>query len=138
MFTLHAQLEADTFLVAELSLSRLLLMNDATYPWFILVPRIPDVKEIHDLSTEQQQQLLAESSRLSSLLAQHFQADKMNIAALGNMVPQLHIHYIVRYRNDPAWPKPVWGHAPAAPYSPEQAEKVLAVVRDGLSDLHIS
>ena len=126
MFKLHPQLEKDCLLVGEYPLCRLLLVNDDNYPWFILVPRRADVSEVFQLSEEDQLQLMKESNGLSALLAEHFQADKLNVAALGNMVPQLHIHHIVRYKNDIAWPKPVWGVVPAEPYSDESLKRRLA------------
>lgn len=115
-FSLHPQLAADSIELGQFELSRLLLINDSQYPWFVLVPQRPDIGEIYQLSATDQQQLLTESSTLAKHLAATFCADKLNIAALGNMVPQLHLHHIVRYRNDPAWPAPVWGHRPAQPY----------------------
>lgn len=118
MFALHPQLAADTFSVGDFPLSRLLLMNDSSYPWFILVPRRAGVREIHELDHADRHRLLDESMQLSATLERIFHADKLNIAALGNMVPQLHIHHIVRYHTDPAWPKPVWGQFPARPYPP--------------------
>ncbi len=114
---LHPQLEQDCFIVGQFPLSALLLLNDSQYPWFILVPQREDVSEIHQLSASDQQQLMRESSLLAACIEKEFKADKINIAALGNMVPQLHIHHIVRYKNDPAWPAPVWGKATAVPYS---------------------
>ncbi len=116
MFRLHPQLDADTILVGEFPLSLLLLMNDANYPWFILVPKRTDITEIHQLSEKDQFQLTRESSLLSSCLSKEFQPDKLNIAALGNIVPQLHLHHIVRYATDPSWPHPVWGRLPAKLY----------------------
>lgn len=118
MFNLHPQLAKDTFLVGEFPLSTCRLMNDCQFPWLILIPRVPGIKELYELSASDQAQFLRESSWLSSQLAKAFQADKMNIAALGNQVPQLHFHHIVRYQNDIAWPNPVWGN-PAIPYTPE-------------------
>ncbi|MBW2503639.1 MAG: HIT domain-containing protein [Deltaproteobacteria bacterium] len=120
MFALHPQLAADTFCLGNFPLSQALLMDDASYPWLILVPRRDGLREIFDLNPEDQQQLLWESCHLAEVLCRHFQADKMNIAALGNMVPQLHIHHIVRYRSDAAWPKPVWGVQTAVSYQPDQ------------------
>jgi diadenosine tetraphosphate (Ap4A) HIT family hydrolase len=117
MFTLHPQLAADTFLLGDFPLCTCRLMNDMHYPWLILVPQVADVREIYELGGRDQQQLLRESSWLAQRLAQHFNADKINIAALGNMVPQLHIHHIARYRNDCAWPAPVWGKHPAEAYT---------------------
>lgn len=126
MFKLHPQLEKDCLLVGEYPLCRLLLVNDENYPWFILVPRRADISEVFQLTEEDQLQLMKESNSLSALLAEHFQADKLNVAALGNMVPQLHIHHIVRYKNDTAWPKPVWGVVSAEPYSDEVLKRRLA------------
>lgn len=116
MFKLHPQLAQDTFLVGEFPLSTCRLMNDCQFPWLILVPRVAGIKELYELSASDQAQFLRESSWLSSQLAKTFLADKMNIAALGNQVPQLHFHHIVRYHNDIAWPNPVWG-TPAVPYT---------------------
>ncbi|ELA08548.1 histidine triad (HIT) protein [Moraxella macacae 0408225] len=116
MFNLHPQLAKDTFLVGEFPLSTCRLMNDCQFPWLILIPRVAGAKELYELTASDQAQFLRESSWLSSQLAKTFQADKMNIAALGNQVPQLHFHHIVRYHNDSAWPNPVWG-MPAIPYT---------------------
>jgi diadenosine tetraphosphate (Ap4A) HIT family hydrolase len=134
MADLHPRLKQDCLLIGRFTLCRLLLMRDANYPWFILVPDREDISEIFQLSGEDQVQLLRESSRLSAVLVERFRADKLNIAALGNVVPQLHVHHVVRYRDDPAWPAPVWGHAPARPYTPEGLSDVLGTLRPGLSD----
>lgn len=117
MFELHPLLARDTLLIGDFPLSRLLLMNDANYPWLILVPRRVGMREIFELGHDDQLQLLKESSQLAMVLSRIFEADKLNIATLGNIVPQLHIHHIVRYRSDLAWPQPVWGLFPAQPYS---------------------
>jgi diadenosine tetraphosphate (Ap4A) HIT family hydrolase len=116
MFALHPQLQADCIPLGRFQLCQLLLLNDATYPWFILVPERDDIREIYQLSLEDQILLIRESSQLAQQLADRFKADKMNIAALGNVVPQLHLHHIVRYRHDPAWPAPIWGKVPPRPY----------------------
>lgn len=116
MFKLHPQLANDTVLVKSLPLCEVLLMNDCQYPWLILVPRKADIREIHQLSDDEQQQLIKESSFVAKAMQQHFAADKMNVAALGNMVPQLHIHHIARFTTDKAWPKPVWGVVPSVAY----------------------
>jgi len=116
-FDLHPRLAQDCFIVGYFDLCVLLLMNDARYPWFILVPQRANISEIHHLSGAQRQQLMSESAALSEALEAAFSADKINIAALGNVVPQLHIHHIVRYRSDPAWPAPVWGKLPAIHYA---------------------
>lgn len=121
-------------MIGEFPLSRLLLMNDANYPWFILVPRRGGVREVFELSEADQLQLLRESSLLSKVIAGHFAADKINVAALGNMVPQLHIHHIARFTNDPAWPAPVWGYAAATPYSDEKASALVKTMRELLQE----
>ena len=130
MFELHPRLKEDCFEVGRFELCLLLLMNDANYPWFILVPQREGVTEIHDLSEEDQQQLMRESSYLSLKVAEAFSADKMNVAALGNMVPQLHLHHIVRYRDDIAWPGPVWGAHRAKPYGNVERDEVLSKLRE--------
>jgi diadenosine tetraphosphate (Ap4A) HIT family hydrolase len=134
MADLHPRLQQDCLLLGRFTLCRLLLMLDANYPWFILVPDRENIGEIFQLSGKDQVQLLRESSRLSAVLADRFHADKLNIAALGNVVPQLHVHHVVRYRDDPAWPAPVWGYTPARLYTPDELSTVLDTLRSGLSD----
>ncbi len=134
MFELHPQLVQDTLTVGDFPLCRLLLVNDANYPWFILVPRRTEIREIFELEQQDQRQLLKESSQLSRVLNKLFQADKLNIAALGNMVPQLHIHHIVRYQTDQAWPKPVWGLFPATPYQERAIQETCANLVEHLVD----
>lgn len=109
MFALDPRLEQDTLLLGDFSLSRLLLMNDARYPWFILVPRREDVTELFQLDVDDRQALWREATLLAEVLKDTFRADKMNVANLGNVVSQLHMHVIVRRRGDDAWPGPVWG-----------------------------
>ncbi len=123
-FQLHPQLASDCFVIADLPLSKLLLCNDSAFPWFILVPKVDDIQDIYQLDWQQQQQLLNESSMLSEVLMQEFKGDKMNVAALGNVVPQLHMHHIVRFKNDVCWPKPVWGQQALTPYSDEALDEV--------------
>ncbi|WP_417222551.1 HIT domain-containing protein [Amphritea sp.] len=123
-FELDARLNNDCITLGDFPLSRLLLMNDAHYPWFILVPRRADVSEIYHLSHADQAQFLHESSFLAENLHDVFDADKINIAALGNVVNQLHIHHVVRYEGDAAWPAPIWGVCPATPYSAAQVEEI--------------
>ncbi|MGP1605055.1 MAG: HIT domain-containing protein [Moraxella sp.] len=118
MFQLHPTLAKDTFLVGDFPLSTVRLMNDCQFPWLILVPRVSGVKEIYELSAADQVQFLRESSWTSSQMAKIFGADKMNVAALGNQVLQLHFHHIVRYQNDVRWPNPVWG-VQSVPYTAE-------------------
>ncbi|MBY4675304.1 HIT domain-containing protein [Marinobacterium arenosum] len=119
-FELHPQLVEDCVLLGNFPLCTLLLLNDSNYPWFVLVPRRVEVSEIYHLPEHEQRQLMHESTFLAENLADLYAAHKMNIAALGNMVPQLHLHHIVRFRDDPAWPAPVWGKVPAKPYTVEE------------------
>ncbi|MBE0350440.1 HIT domain-containing protein [Pseudoalteromonas lipolytica] len=125
-FSLAPELQRDCIELADWPLCKVLLMNDSQYPWFILVPREAGLKEIIDLCETQQVTLLRESAKLSKLLQQVFNPDKLNVAALGNMVPQLHIHHIARFKTDAAWPAPVWGKLPAVPYSDEQITSLKA------------
>ncbi len=125
-FKLHPQLKKDCINLGEFKLCSVLLMNDRRYPWFILVPQCSDTLEIFQLSESDQLQLRKESIYLTQKLSELFNADKMNTAALGNIVPQLHIHHVVRYKDDPAWPAPIWGIGEAIKYS-----------TDELANLHI-
>jgi diadenosine tetraphosphate (Ap4A) HIT family hydrolase len=134
MFELHPQLIQDSFTIGDFPLCRLLLINDKSYPWFILVPRRSQIREIFELEDGDQRQLLKESSHLSQVLVKIFQADKLNVAALGNMVPQLHIHHIVRYRDDQAWPQPVWGFFPAQAYTERALQEICGNVAALLTD----
>lgn len=127
-FQLDPRLDNDCYRVAELSLCTLLMMDDAQYPWFILVPRRADISEVYQLSEADELQLWRESRQLSEALMRLFDGDKLNLAALGNMVPQLHLHHIVRYTKDPAWPGPVWGKHKAQPYTEEQAQERLQLL----------
>ncbi|OED40459.1 histidine triad (HIT) protein [Endozoicomonas sp. (ex Bugula neritina AB1)] len=128
-FQLDSQLSQDTIVVGDFPLCRLLLMNDSTFPWFILVPRVVGIEEVYELDEEQQLQLSRESSLLSRKLQGVFVADKMNVAALGNIVRQLHVHHVVRYSGDPAWPAPVWGKLPAQAYQEAEYERVIEQLR---------
>ena len=123
-FSLNSRLKADTIKIAAFELSELLLMNDKNYPWFILVPRRSNISEIFQLNDQDQTQLYKEISYLSEILQKFYQADKVNIGALGNMVPQLHIHVIMRFKDDIAWPKPVWGLFEAINYSDEEITQI--------------
>ncbi len=116
MFELDYRLENDCVFIGSLSLCRIMLMKDANYPWIILVPQRENISEIYQLDTDDQEQLVWESSFVAERLMELFDGDKMNIAALGNVVPQLHIHHVVRTQHDPAWPNPVWGAVPAKAY----------------------
>ncbi len=116
MFQLHPQLEADTVLVGRFPLSLLLLSKDANYPWCILVPQRDGLEEIYQLNKADQAQLLHESCLLAETLSGLFAADKINVATIGNMVPQLHMHHVARFKSDAAWPKPIWGAVEAVAY----------------------
>lgn len=116
-FQLHPRLEQDSIALGRFELCQLRMQNDCQYPWFILIPERNEITEIYQLEKADQQQLNVESCYLAEQLAKCFNADKMNIAAIGNLVPQLHIHHIVRFRNDKAWPAPVWGKLPTVAYS---------------------
>ncbi|MDO9163327.1 MAG: HIT domain-containing protein [Methylococcaceae bacterium] len=132
-FTLHTRLQQDCITVGRFDLCRLLMMNDSLYPWFILVPEKADISEIYQLNQAERSLLIEESSYLAEHLALLYKADKMNVAAIGNMVPQLHIHHIVRYRTDKAWPGPVWGKFDVVPLTEQQISKHLILVKDRLS-----
>jgi diadenosine tetraphosphate (Ap4A) HIT family hydrolase len=116
---LHPQLADDTHPVAQWPLSELRLMDDANHPWLILVPRVDGAVELIDLDDDQQAELTREIAAASRALQRAFKPHKLNVAALGNIVPQLHVHVIARFTDDIAWPRPVWGTASAQPYSPE-------------------
>jgi diadenosine tetraphosphate (Ap4A) HIT family hydrolase len=134
VFVLDQRLLQDTVPVGDFPLSRLLLSNDSQYPWFILVPRRADISEVFQLSEADQAQLWSETNFLSQTLQRLFNADKMNVAALGNVVSQLHMHVIVRHKTDVAWPAPVWGKHPAVPYSADQSAAIIARLKDVLVD----
>lgn len=131
-FQLHPRLRQDCIEVGDLPLCRLLLMNDRRYPWCILVPAREDVTEIHQLDDADQIQLVRESSLLSRYLSRTFEAHKMNVAALGNLVPQLHVHHVVRQPDDPAWPGPVWGQGVAVSYTANELPPILEHLRKAL------
>lgn len=131
-FQLHPQLAKDCFVITDLELCRVLLMNDSNYPWCILVPMREGKKDLYELSDAEQNLFIKESSRLSAVMISLFKGKKMNIAALGNMVPQLHIHHIVRNEGDACWPKPVWGQVPALLYKEEAAQSLMDKLRAAL------
>lgn len=120
-FTLHPQLLADTVFICDLPLCTALLMNEQKFPWVILVPRIPNISELYQLSDAKRTQLDKESMLVAKALMSHFSGEKMNIATLGNVVSQLHIHHVVRKIHDVAWPAPVWGNFKPQPYTKEQS-----------------
>ena len=123
-FALHPTLARDTIPIADWALSRVVLMNDARFPWLILVPRRPETREVFELSREERAALIEEVARASAALARAVRADKINVGALGNLVPQLHVHVVARKTGDAAWPGPVWGFGQAVPYKTE-AQRIL-------------
>jgi diadenosine tetraphosphate (Ap4A) HIT family hydrolase len=134
-FELHPQLAADTFFVREAPLSTVLLMNDRRFPWLILVPRRTGVAEIIDLDPGDQAQLLREINAAARTLRERHNPDKLNIAALGNVVPQLHVHVVARFRGDAAWPRPVWGMGGTEKYSLHEAENHITLL-NALADVN--
>jgi diadenosine tetraphosphate (Ap4A) HIT family hydrolase len=132
-WSLHPQLARDTTPVGDLTLSRLLAMNDANYPWVILVPRNAGVVEIIDLDEAGRSQLMAEIAQVSAALKSLTACDKLNVAAIGNVVPQLHVHVVARRTTDAAWPRPVWGAVPARPYAAGELDTFVAVLRHALT-----
>ncbi len=131
-FSLHPQLAADTVPVGDLALSRLLLANDANYPWLILVPRRPGVTELIELTETDRAQLVTETDAAARALKAITECEKLNVAALGNVVAQLHVHVIGRRHSDKAWPKPVWGAATATPYDSVMREGFIAALKRAL------
>jgi diadenosine tetraphosphate (Ap4A) HIT family hydrolase len=129
MFELHERLAADTVTVTDWPLCRILLMNDSSYPWLVLVPCRHGVTEIHELDVADRATLIEEMAEAARRLHHHCKADKMNVAALGNVVPQLHVHVIARFAADAAWPKPIWGVVPAKPYGEADLAAQIATLR---------
>ena len=134
MFELDSRLHNDTFFVCDLTLCRVLLMNDKQFPWLILVPMRNNIAEIIDLPEQEQQTLLAESAKVSTGLQQVFSPYKLNVGALGNVVRQLHVHHVARFENDVAWPKPVWGNQAPVAYDDGEASAILATLKQALSE----
>ena len=131
-FVLDARLAADTHLIGDLPLSQLRLFDDARFPWFVLVPRIAGARELIDLDESDQRTLLAEINRLGRVLEAELRPDKLNVAALGNVVPQLHVHIIARFAADEAWPSPVWGRGDRIVYGESERNQRIAQLRDAL------
>ncbi|MEP6484764.1 MAG: HIT domain-containing protein [Rudaea sp.] len=131
-FALDPRLVADTHRIGDLTFSRALLMNDSRFPWIILVPRLPNLRELTDLSIDDQRRLLDDINRVAHVLHALEKPDKLNIAALGNVVVQLHVHVIARSTNDAAWPKPVWGVGASAAYSEPALQQKMSALRIAL------
>jgi len=123
-FLLDERLNDDSITIGQFSLCRLLLMNDSQYPWFVLVPMRADKTEVYQLSDKDQNQFWLESRLLSTVLMDVFKGDKLNIAAIGNIVSQLHLHHVVRFKDDVCWPKPIWGQLSMQAYQPEKIEEI--------------
>ena len=121
-FILDSRLEADTYLVGELILNRVLLMDDARFPWVILVPKRSNIREIIDLELRDRAMLYRETEAVMAAMKRLFSPTKLNVAALGNIVPQLHMHVIARFDDDQAWPKPVWAVGEKVLYAPDVAK----------------
>lgn len=135
MFKLHKRLEEDTVFVKRLELSRVLLMNDSTVPWLILVPELEGVTELYALSKADRAVLMEETALASLVIKGLYNPDKMNIGALGNLVPQLHIHVIGRFTGDRAWPGPVWGAPGAKAYAPEKLTEEAARIKKAFGNI---
>lgn len=127
-FELHANLQRDGILLGRFELCLVLLLNDRNYPWFVLVPQRPNIRETIDLSLADYRQLWEESRIFGAAIMQIFAGEKLNIAALGNVTPQLHVHHVVRHSHDPAWPAPIWGRFPLSPYLPGEIDAIAAQV----------
>jgi len=132
MFCLDSRLKNDTINIGKLQLSQALLMNDSRYPWIILVPELENVYEWTDLSKEQQITLHDESLLIQKVLKNLYDGQSLNVGKLGNIVSQFHLHHIVRFENDPAWPGPVWGHSSAVNYSPRELESRISEIKQAL------
>jgi diadenosine tetraphosphate (Ap4A) HIT family hydrolase len=133
MFELHTQLEKDCIRLGELELSLVLLMNDSRFKWLVLVPKREGLREIYELSPSDQIRLIQESSFVSEKLAQFYQPDKLNIAAIGNKVEQLHLHHVVRFKDDVAWSSPVWGFETPIPYEQTELKEITAQLSELLN-----
>jgi len=132
-FDLNPRLEGDSLPVLDLPLSTVRLLKDANYPWLLLIPRKPDLVEIIDLDDADQQQLMREIALTSRVLRDVTVCEKLNVGALGNQVSQLHVHVIGRFRDDAAWPGPIWGAAPVKPYDDAADEHLIGRLRDAFS-----
>jgi diadenosine tetraphosphate (Ap4A) HIT family hydrolase len=132
-FALHPDLIRDTVEVTRLPLCRVGLMNDATYPWLVLSPMLTGLRDLHDVPAEHHTTVMAEIGRAARALQKLYTTDKINVAALGNVTPQLHIHVIARSAGDPAWPKPIWGIVPIKPYAADALAATITKIRGALA-----
>lgn len=134
-FFLHPQLQQDCKIIGKTSLCEVLLFNDNQFPWLVLVPMIPNISEVYDLLKKDQTQLSNSTNQIGQRMMEIYKGDKLNIATLGNMVPQLHIHIVVRSKNDIAWPKPVWGNFQPSPYSSTELAAEVSKIKAGLGSI---
>ena len=132
-FDLNPRLEGDSYPVMDLGLCAVRLMKDASYPWVLMVPRKSDLIEIIDLDTHDRIRLMEEIAAVSEALKKVTNCEKLNVAALGNQVPQLHVHVIARFRDDAAWPGPVWGVVPPEPYDKDRADQLISALKSALT-----
>ena len=132
-FQLHPQLAKDTTIIGEFPLCLALLHKDNAVPWVILVPKRENLKELHHLTMKEQQQFLYESQAVNQALEATFKPEKLNLGALGNMVPQLHIHHIARFKDDIAWPGPIWGNTNGEFRREEEQVSMLCRIKNVLS-----
>ena len=128
-WSLHPQLARDTIAIGDLALSRLLVVNDANWPWLLLVPRRAGASEIIDLDEVERAQLMTEIARVARALKEVTACDKLNVAALGNVVPQLHVHVIARRSGDAGWPKPIWGAAQPVPHDASELNRFVTAIK---------
>lgn len=132
-FSLHPRLAQDTFEITRLALSRVLLMNDRRWPWLVLVPALPGLRELYDLDPPDGARLMSEITLASAAVRELYRPHKINVAALGNQVEQLHVHVVGRFLDDPAWPKPIWGKGKALPYRDKDRDTLVRALQDALT-----
>jgi diadenosine tetraphosphate (Ap4A) HIT family hydrolase len=130
-FTIHPRLDADSVFIRDLPLCQLRLLNQSAVPWLVLVPRRAEMREIFELSVADQTALMTEITQASRAMVQLYAPDKINVGAIGNIVPQLHVHVIARFTKDVVWPEPVWGRLAPAPYAPEAIEAIRVKLSGG-------
>ena len=132
MFVLDPRIKTDSIFICDLELCQLRVQNDQRYPWLVLVPKVTNATEVHELSTEMQAQLMAESSAVAEVLKAHTGCTKINVANLGNVVSQLHWHVLARFENDLTWPGPVWGVGAAKPYEEKELARFIEQIKASL------
>jgi diadenosine tetraphosphate (Ap4A) HIT family hydrolase len=137
-FELNPRLASDSILLGEFPLTSLLMMNDSQFPWFVLVPRRNNIREAYQLKKSEQLLLCQESLELSQIIMKHFNGDKLNVAAIGNIVSQYHLHHVVRYESDLCWPKPIWGQVAMRPFLKEEINESLRTLLPKLEKIGLS